>query len=312
MKPLVRGLGYVRVQTRELDRWRSITVDGLGFAECDRPGSSGLHLRMDEREERLVVLPGAEEKVLAVGWEVRDQFALSAVGRALEASATDVELLSDEECHGRRVDGALRFTDPGGLTTEVFHGPVLDDHPVRTRWMQRFVTGDQGMGALALATPDVDRIDAFYTEVLGFLPRGAVQVEGGLAGARPLRARLLGVNRRHHVLVLAPGGRRYSGLQKVRVEVDSLDAVGAAQDELAHRGAADVTTLGRHTNDRMLSFYVRMPGGWMLEYGTSALPVDENSYVAEEFTRGSRWGHDWRTDEPVAEVAQFPGRKSRS
>ncbi len=312
MTPLVRGLGYVRVQTRELDRWRSITVEGLGFAESPREGSSALHLRMDEREERLVIEPGPEEKVLAVGWEVRDQFALSAVGRALEASAVDVELLGEEECHHRRVDGAIRFTDPSGLTIEVFHGPVLDDHPVRTRWMQRFVTGDQGMGAVAVAAPDVDRVDTFYTEVLGFLPRGAVQVEGGAAGSRPLRARLLGVNRRHHVLVLAPGGRRWGGLQKVRVEVDNLDAVGAAQDEMVRRGWADVTTLGRHTNDRMLSFYVRMPGGWMLEYGTAALPVDETSYTAEEFTRGSRWGHDWRSEEPVAQIAQFPGKKKHS
>ena len=31
------------------------------------------------------------------------------------------------------------------------------------------------------------------------------------------------------------------------------------------------STLGRHTNDKMVSFYVRAPGGWDLEYGTEGM-----------------------------------------
>ncbi|PFW97866.1 Iron-dependent extradiol dioxygenase [Nocardia farcinica] len=42
----------------------------------------------------------------------------------------------------------------------------------------------------------------------------------------------------------------------------------------------------------MISFYVRTPGGWDLEFGCDGRLVDEN-YVAEEMTADSYWGHDW-------------------
>ena len=52
------------------------------------------------------------------------------------------------------------------------------------------------------------------------------------------------------------------------VEVDSLDAVGRALDQVEARGFPVSSTLGRHTNDKMISFYVRAPGGFDIEYGT--------------------------------------------
>ena len=77
------------------------------------------------------------------------------------------------------------------------------------------------------------------------------------------------------------------------MEVDSLDAVGRALDEVHRRGFSLSSTLGRHTNDKMVSFYVRAPGGWDLEYGYDGMLVDEAYYTAEEITADSYWGHDW-------------------
>lgn len=301
MTPLVRGLGYIRLQTTSLEQWRAVALDGLGFSEARRREPDALRLKMDGREERLVVLPGATDETLAIGWEARDQFALHAVGRALQAHAVEVTDLTDQECHDRRVDGALRFIDPAGTPVEVFHGPVNDDVPMHTKYAQKFITGELGLGTVAIGAHDVDQLERFYAGVLGFQPRGAVQVRGAGAnpGARPVRTRLLGVNARHHSLVLAPGGTRYGGLQKIRVEVDSLDAVGTANDEVLAQGGVEATTLGRHSNDRTLSFYCRMPGGLLLEYATESLTVNHESFVPEEFTRGTRWGHDWKTTQPT-------------
>ncbi len=310
MTPLVRGLGYIRLQTSELELWRDVALDGLGFAESPRRDGTALRLRMDGREERLVVVPGDGEETLAIGWEASDQYALHRVGRALESAAIMVEMLTEEECHDRRVDGALRFVDPAGTPVEVFHGPIRDDDPLPTRWAQNFVTGAMGMGAVAIGAHDVDRMENFYAGVLGFMPRGAVQIGGGEEGRRPVRARLLGVNARHHSLVLSPGGSTFGGLQKIRVEVDSLDAVGAANEEILSRGLVEATTLGRHSNDRTLSFYCRMPGGLLLEYATASLAITHDSFVPEEFTRGTRWGHEWHAPTPRANVAQLPGRKT--
>lgn len=302
----IHGLGYLRVQTRDIPRWRELTVEALGLVETTGPDPDGLYLRMDERRTRLAVLPGDVDRVLAVGWEVRDQFALASVGRAVEASGTPVRLLSEEECAARGVDAAIAFDDPSATPVEVFFGPVLDHDPVRTKWMQRFVTGDQGMGHVVLPAANFTEVEVFYTEVLGFLPRGAIKVGGPahVVGQKPRRVRFLGVNRRHHSLAICPappGGA--PGLVHLMIEVDSLDAVGRALDEVARRGFSLSSTLGRHTNDKMVSFYVRAPGGWDLEYGTEGLLVDETHYTAEEITQDSYWGHDWSGSEPLAVFA---------
>lgn len=298
----IRGLGYIRVQTTDIPRWRELTVEALGLAETTGPEADGLYLRMDERQARLIVLPGETDRVLAVGWEVRDQFALARVGRAVEAAGFGVKELSHGECGERGVEAAILFEDPAGTPVEVFFGPVLDHEPVRTRWTQRFVTGDQGMGHVVLPTTAMDDTVSFYTEVLGFLPRGSIRVGGPAAPDAPARrVRFMGVNQRHHSLAVCPAPHGEApGLVHLMMEVDSLDAVGHALDEVNRRGFSLSSTLGRHTNDKMVSFYVRAPGGWDLEYGTEGMLVDETYYTAEEITADSYWGHDWSGSEPLA------------
>ncbi|TDC71565.1 2,3-dihydroxybiphenyl 1,2-dioxygenase [Actinomadura sp. GC306] len=295
----IRGLGYLRVQARDLERWRELAIDGLGFGEGTGPVSGGLYLRMDERRYRLAVLPGGVDRVLAVGWEVRDQFGLAAVREAVEKAGIEVSVLSHEEAAERDVEAAIAFTDPGGTPVEVFFGPVLDHGPLRLGLDQRFVTGAEGMGHVVLPVPAAEDVVAWYAQVLGFLPRGAMKVADTPAG--PVRVRFMGVNRRHHSLAVAPAPHDGDpGLVHLMVEVDSLDAVGRALDNVNRLGFSISSTLGRHTNDKMVSFYVRAPGGWDIEYGTEGMLVDESHYTAEEITADSYWGHDWSGSEPLA------------
>lgn len=125
----IRGLGYLRVQTRHIDRWREFALDGLGFAEGSGPDPDGLYLRMDERRSRLQLLPGDDDRVLAVGWEVRDQYALASVREAVEKAGTAVTALKPKEAAERDAEEVIAFTDPGGTPVEVFFGPVLDHSP---------------------------------------------------------------------------------------------------------------------------------------------------------------------------------------
>ena len=52
-------------------------------------------------------------------------------------------------------------------------------------------------------------------------------------------------------------------------------------------------TLGQHLNDRMISFYMKTPSGFDLEYGYGGLQCDWERHNAFEFTRVSIWGHDF-------------------
>ncbi|MGH3704224.1 MAG: VOC family protein, partial [Agromyces sp.] len=115
------------------------------------------------------------------------------------------------------------------------------------------------------------------------------------------RVRFMGVNQRHHSLALCPAPPvDEPGLVHLMMEAETLDAVGQALDRVAKLGFSISSTLGRHTNDKMVSFYVRAPGGWDLEFGCEGMLVDEAFYTAEEITADSYWGHDWSESEPLA------------
>jgi len=298
--PEIKSLGYIKIQTSDIDRWRSFAFDVLGFAQGSGPEPDALYLRMDERPARIVVVPGDTDQVVHVGWEVRDGLALQRVQDTLEHAGIAVKPLSVEEADERRVEDVFAFTDPTGTPTEVFFGPALDHSPVVTPYGATFVTGAQGLGHVVLPTMDPAGAFAFYSETLGFLPRGAMRLPAPPEFG-PLRIRFFGVNERHHSMALCPaphGGA--PGLVHIMVEVDSLDAVGRALDRVVKAGFSLSSTLGRHTNDKMISFYVRAPGGWDIEFGTDGMKVDEKYYTAEEITSDSYWGHDWSGAEPLA------------
>jgi 2,3-dihydroxybiphenyl 1,2-dioxygenase len=296
----LKSLGYITVSTNEIERWRHFAFGVLGFAEGRGADPSALHLRMDERAARIVVVPGETDRVLTIGWEVRDHAALQRVKATLDRAGVAFKQLSVDEAEDRRVEEVIAFEDPAGHTFEVFHGPVLDHSPVITPFGAKFITGDQGLGHVVVPATDPNGLFDFYTEVLGFRSRGAFRVpmpkEFG-----PVRVRFLGINERHHSLAICPAAHlRDPRVVHIMVEVDTLDAVGQALDRINAEGIQLSSTLGRHTNDKMVSFYVRAPGDWDIEFGTDGMRVDETYYTAEEITADSYWGHQWVGDLPAA------------
>jgi 2,3-dihydroxybiphenyl 1,2-dioxygenase len=296
----LKSLGYITISTNDVDRWRRFAFGVLGFAEGNGPDPSALYLRMDERAARLIVLPGETDRVLTVGWEVRDHPALQRVKAALDGAGVPFKQLSVDEAGVRRVEEVITFEDPAGTAVEVFHGAVLDHSPVITPFGARFVTGDQGLGHVVVPATDPDGLFDFYTDVLGFRSRGAFRVPLPKEFGR-LRVRFLGINERHHSLAIVPAAhQRDPRLVHIMVEVESLDAVGQALDRVNAEGFQLSSTLGRHTNDKMVSFYVRAPGDWDIEFGTDGMRVNETYYTAEEITADSYWGHQWVGEMPAA------------
>jgi 3,4-dihydroxy-9,10-secoandrosta-1,3,5(10)-triene-9,17-dione 4,5-dioxygenase len=290
---LISSLGYVRVRAADGDAWRKFAFDVIGFAPGTGPEPDALYLRMDERPGRIIVLPGERDLLEAVGWEVRDHLALQRVQSALEAAGVAVKPLAAQEAELRRVEAGIAFTAPGGTPTEVFYGPALDHSPIATPYGNRFVTGKLGAGHVVLPVTDIDSAYEFYAQVLGFLPRGAFRIPLP-PPAGPVRLRFMGVNARHHSIALMPAPKlRPPAMVHVMVECETLDEVGRALDRVLAGGYHLSSTLGRHTNDKMVSFYVRTPGRWDLEVGCDGMLVDEASYTAEEISADSYWGHKW-------------------
>lgn len=300
--PLIKGLGQVTVQTTDLDRWRTLAIDILGMCEGEGPDPEKLYLTLDERKARLVIAPGPEDMVKTITWEVRDHTALEQVKASVEAAGVSVEEGSQELCDARQFERLIGFDDPDGHRVEVALGAVMMAHEPVSKHGVRFVTGDQGLGHVVLPSVNFPKTHAFYSETLGFRDRGSFRLDPQ-PGAPVMRIRFMSTNPRHHTLALMPSPSFGPGLIHIMVEVETLDMVGEALDRANSDGFSISSTLGRHTNDKMVSFYVRAPGGWDIEYGCGGRRIDENSYLPEEITADSYWGHDWSNSEPLGILA---------
>src|ERR1700739_1439901 len=105
----IKSLGYITIQTGDIDRWRTFAFDVLGFAQGTGPDRDALYLRMDERFARIIIVPGDTDHVVHVGWEVLGGAALQRVREALERAGVAVKPLSVEEADARRVEDVIAF-----------------------------------------------------------------------------------------------------------------------------------------------------------------------------------------------------------
>ena len=118
----------------------------------------------------------------------------------------------------------------------------------------------------------------------------------------PFRAYFLHVNPRHHTVALIETGKH--DLHHLMLELYSLDDVGQGYDIALAEPERIATTLGRHPNDCVTSYYLKSPSGFMLEYGWGGKDVTPGNWRATEVTVGpSLWGHD-RTWLPEAQSTQ--------
>jgi 3,4-dihydroxy-9,10-secoandrosta-1,3,5(10)-triene-9,17-dione 4,5-dioxygenase len=288
------GLGYLRVHRADLEEWRRFAEHVIGLMAV--PGGDGrLILRMDDWVARFVVDEGDAEPSTgpaprvtnaSIGWECRSEEAWESARRAVEDAGVITAGGGGPTPWCR---DWFSFTDPSGFRCELFYGGRRDP---ATQYVSplgvRFVTGDQAMGHVTVFADECAKSVDFYSKVLGFQVR-----EGKLADDGTLRAVFLSPNAREHSLALLSSADE-SRVGHVLLEVEDLDAVGRAMDRCLDGLAPMTVSIGRHWNDQMVSFYLRTPSGFDIEYGFGGRRA-----TPEEWSRGeqggsgltSTWGH---------------------
>jgi len=56
-------------------------------------------------------------------------------------------------------------------------------------------------------------------------------------------------------------------------------------------GHPNLDDLGRHANDRMVSFYCVSPSGPNVEYGWDGRRIDDRVHTISYYEEGNVWGH---------------------
>ena len=131
---------------------------------------------------------------------------------------------------------------------------------------------------------------AFYQGILGFRLSDYF--------ISPYRVSFYHVNPRHHSLGFVEIGT--NSVHHMMVELFSLDDVGQGYDIAQLEEGRVTSTLGRHINDMVTSFYTRTPSGFHMEYGWGGRTIDMDNWTPSEVVDGpSAWGHDrtWLNEE---------------
>lgn len=292
----IKALGYMRIEATDVAAWREFGLKVLGMVEGDGATPGALYLRMDDFAARLVIVPGEQDRLLVSGWEVADAPALQNLRESLSKAGVDFVEGTKDEISERRVEGLIRFSDPAGNVLEAFYGAQYLGRRFVSPYGHKFVTAEQGLGHVVLTCNDDAAAQAFYQDVLGFRLRDSMQLPPQLVGrpadGDPAWLRFYGCNPRHHALAFMPMPNP-TGIVHLMVEVENSDDVGLCLDRANRRNVKMSATLGRHINDKMLSFYMKTPGGFDMEFGCEGLEVEDENWIARESVGVSLWGHDF-------------------
>jgi len=287
----VSQLGYLDLSVSNVDEWERFATQILGLQANGREADGSLFLRMDEYHHRFIVHPTGKDDLAYIGWEVATEEALQAMAAQLTAAGTAVQQGTPEEAEARRVAGLIKFADPSGIPSEIFYGPLVTfDKPFQSpRPISGFKTGEQGLGHFVVWVDDFDRSLHFYRDVLGmrisdfvkFSPAPNVKIDIAFFHCNP----------RHHSIAFAKLPQAPKRLHHFMLQLNALDDVGSAYYLCQDQKVPIVMNLGKHTNDHMVSFYLRTPSGFAIEYGWGAREVDDRTWQVQVHTSGSMWGH---------------------
>lgn len=281
-------LGYLVVQTRHLDKWRKFNADMLDLPLAET-GDGGLGLQLDGARQRLMVEPGANDDVTAVGLEFADDAALDSFQRKLEAAGIAVAAGDAALAAKRGVRRLLSFDDPSGIRLEAFVDPAPAARPFASRFFPDGFYADRlGFGHVVLAVPDLAAAEKFYCGVLGFVVTERLKVKLGPADVGGI---FLHCNARHHSLALfaIPARKR---LHHFMLQAHDINDVGRAYDRFQQHRVPFSLHLGQHpAPDNTLSFYAATPSGFDIEIGAAGHEIEPAGWQERQLTQVSTWGH---------------------
>ena len=286
----VTQLGYLGLEVSDMPAWERFAADLLGLERGGTDPDGTLFLRMDENHHRIALHPGARDDVAYAGWEAPDEAALRAIAERLESQDVEVTWGTSVQARARRVMALIKLRDPNGVATEVYCGPLVNaKRPLRSpRAIDGFVAGKFGMGHIVLNVDDYEASLRFYRDGLGLKITDFIEFDMGPAGS--LTVAFLHCGPRHHSIAFAqyPAPKR---LHHFMLQLHHMNDIGSAYDLCLDQKVPITSTLGCHTNDRMVSFYAQTPSGFQVEYGHGGREVDDNDWQVQLHHEASIWGH---------------------
>lgn len=299
-------LGYIVIETDRFADWRRFGRDAIGM-HLDDTLPDVMRFRLDDNECRFLLQRGPAEDVVALGWQAGNQCTFDEIITRLTSHGVPITEGTDEEASLRGVERLVRFPGPNGLAQEVFTRARAGEIPLNMLAGGGFVTGDAGMGHVAITTKKPHKLRGYYTTV--FDARLSDYIDETISGVK-LKIRFMRVNQRHHSVAIAAVNRLplnpiRTRIQHLNIQVAGLDDMTASYQRVKGLGFHMALDVGQHTNDRELSYYAMTPSGFEWEVGWNPVVVDEKTWEPTTYQGISIWGHRPEGQTIVDKLAQF-------
>jgi len=285
-------LGYLGIEVPDPATLAPFFSEVIGLVPGEPvPEPASLTWRNDNRAHRLIVRSGPANDAGFVGFEAVDGSAFDRAVDRLRRGGYDVISGSADEAAARRVRRVASTRAPWGVMVEIVEAMETARSPFASSLVPGgFLTEGLGFGHAVFATTGLDESHAFLVNGLGFSQSDWLETE--IAEGLVLEVRFYHCNARHHTVALARAPFELpQRLHHLMVETRDANDVGTAFDRAWATDLAIPMGLGLHGNDRMFSFYVASPAGFLVEVGSGARAITEPWTDNRLYESTSLWGH---------------------
>jgi 2,3-dihydroxybiphenyl 1,2-dioxygenase len=299
-------LGYIVIETNRFADWRRFGHDAIGM-HLDEALRDVMRFRLDDNECRFLLRRGPAEDVTALGWHIDDHRTFDEILTRVTRHGVPIKEGTAEEAALRGVERLMRFPGPNGLAQEIFVRARRSDTTPDMAVRGGFVTGEGGIGHVALTSKKPHQVRGYYNTV--FDARLTDYIDETISGLK-FKIRFLRVNQRHHSVAIAAVNRLpinpiRTRVQHLNIQVAELHDMTASFQRVRELGFHMALAVGQHTNDKELSYYAMTPSGFEWEVGWNPIVVDEKTWEPSTHQGISIWGHT-REGQTIAEkLGQF-------
>ena len=284
----VKELGYIGIEASDLAAWERFGVDLIGMQVSERTDDH-LSFRLDQKVHRVIVEQGPADDVAFFGYDCGSDAELDELAGRLQANGFGVEQGDASLAASRGVERIAFTQDPMGNRIELYVGLHDADAPFSSSLHPSgFQTAEGGAGHSALVSPDRQAALDFYA-LLGF--RISDYIVQQVGPEQFVEIAFTHCNGRHHTqgFVAVPSPKK---MHHFMTEVNDRNDVGVAYDRALDAKAPIGMTIGMHPNDRMFSFYLVTPSGFLWEFGAGGILIeDSDTWPVETYQGISTWGH---------------------
>jgi catechol 2,3-dioxygenase-like lactoylglutathione lyase family enzyme len=247
-QPKVFQLGYVALETADIERTRAHYLETIGMTETARGDDGSTFLSVGFGHHDIVLRQAKQKSLLHVGLQLKPHISV----RDLYSQAREFGLRADVKTDSQ--PGIAELVEVEGPGGNVFQFYSAMESPASG--FRKSGVAPLRLGHVAVISPEGDKLIKFYQDFLGFWYTDDIE---GIAT-------FLTCNRDHHVInvVNAPEAR----VHHIAFELRGSSDHAAAADVLRSTGVKQLWGPSRHTAGHNIAGYHHDPDRVMLELYT--------------------------------------------